>query len=164
MQRLGTPELGYGEWGEGRWGGEGSFDQTRPEPLGAHYLLLLMGTGTSPPAPSAAGTAHSSAADPVGRTWGFQRLWLLGETLGTRSLWGPRVARPGLEAVRESDGAQDFVAGAGLEVPLRRRWRPPCAPETRCAVVTRCRGSAWSTWGLLAPPGGSRLLPIWGAQ
>ena len=151
-----APGMGVG------WDGGISW-KTLPAPLGAHYLLLPKGTGTVLRAPSAAGRAHSSAAGPVGQTWGFQRLWLFGKTLRMRSLWGLRVARRGLEAVRGSDGAQNFVAWAGLEVHPRRRWLPRCAPETRCAV-SPCRGSAWSTWGLLAPPGGSRLLLIWGAQ
>ena len=167
--RAGEAERVCSGWAPGGWvdgcvcRGKVSFGQTLPAPLGVHYLLRPTGTGTALPAPSSAGTAHSPEAGPVGQTRGFQRLWLLGKTLRTRSPWGPRVARRGLEAVRESDGTQDFAAWTGLEVPLRRRWLPQCAPETRCAV-SRCGGSAWSKCGLLARPAGSRFLPTWGAQ
>lgn len=140
-----------------------SFGQTHPAPLGTHYLLLQTGTGTALQAPSAAGRAHSSSAAPAGRTGGFQRLWLRGKTLRPRSLWGRRVGRRSPEAVPESDGTRDFVAWEGLALPRRQRWRPQCAPGTRCAV-SRGTGSAGSTWGPQAPPGGNPLLPTRGAQ
>lgn len=139
------------------------WDRHTPAPLGTHYLLLQTGTGRALRAPSAAGTAHSPSAAPAGQRGGFQRLWLLGKTLRTRSLCGRRARRPRLQAVPESDGTRDFAAWEGSELHLRpRRRRPQCAPETRCAV-SRCRGSAWSTWGPRARPAGSQLLPTPGA-
>lgn len=140
-----------------------SWGQTPLAPPGTHYLLLQTGTGSALQAPSAAGRAHSSSAAPAGQTGGFQRLWLRGKMLPTRSLWGPRVGRPHPGAVLESDGNQDFVAweGPGSHLPPRRG--PRCAPKTRCAV-SRCRGSAWSSWGPPARPAGSQLLRTPGAQ